>query len=291
MHTTFGDLDVELWCRECPQATRNFLQLAMEGYYDNTVFHRLIKDFMLQGGDPTGTGTGGESIYGKGFPDEIHSRIRFKRRGLLAMANENKSNSNHSQFFITLGECSWLDRKHTIFGKITGKTVFNLMRANEYATDKETDRPLSEIKIIDIEVLNCPFDIIPRSKNVVEDDGESTKVKNKKKKKKKKKSTKNLNLISFGEEEEEEIDGGGRMKSLHEVTSGSSKSSKPVTSKENDQDMGKPGNAGSKDVSLTTRRGQCSFSTETSRRNRKCNEENSTTIDRRSEENKCLWTN
>ena len=78
MHTTFGDLDVELWCRECPQATRNFLQLAMEGYYDNTVFHRLIKDFMLQGGDPTGTGTGGESIYGKGFPDEIHSRIRFK---------------------------------------------------------------------------------------------------------------------------------------------------------------------------------------------------------------------
>ena len=248
MHTTFGDLDVELWCRECPQATRNFLQLAMEGYYDNTVFHRLIKDFMLQGGDPTGTGTGGESIYGKGFADEIHSRIRFKRRGLLAMANENKSNSNHSQFFITLGECSWLDRKHTIFGKITGKTVFNLMRANEYATDKETDRPLSEIKIIDIEVLNCPFDIIPRSKNRVENDDEKTKVKKKKKKKKKKKSTKNLNLISFGEEEEEEIDG-GRMKSLHEVTSGSWKSSKHVTSKRIDQDMEKNGKAGLKDVS------------------------------------------
>jgi len=134
LKTSFGDLDVELWSRECPRACRNFLQLSMEGYYDDTVFHRLIKDFMLQGGDPTGTGNGGESIYGKGFPDEIHSRIRFKRRGLLAMANENKSNSNHSQFFITLGECSWLDRKHTIFGKITGKTVFNLMRANEYVS-------------------------------------------------------------------------------------------------------------------------------------------------------------
>ena len=240
MHTTFGDLDVELWCRECPQATRNFLQLAMEGYYDNTIFHRLIKDFMLQGGDPTGTGSGGESIYGKGFPDEIHSRIRFKRRGLLAMANENKSNSNHSQFFITLGECSWLDRKHTIFGKITGKTVFNLMRANEYATDKETDRPLSEIKIIGIEVLNCPFDIVPRIQHKVKDDALKTKM-GKKKKKRKKKSTKNLNLISFGEEDEEEEivkDGRGssRMKSLHEVTSLSKASSKRMTSKKNSQD-------------------------------------------------------
>ena len=73
---------------------------------------------MVQGGDPTGTGNGGESIYGSAFTDEFHSRLRFTHRGLLAMANENKPNSNHSQFFMTLGACAFLDRKHTIFGKV-----------------------------------------------------------------------------------------------------------------------------------------------------------------------------
>lgn len=88
-------------------------------YYDDTIFHRIIAGFMVQGGDPTGTGSGGESVFpGGAFADEFHSRLRFTHRGLLAMANENKPNSNHSQFFFTLDACEFLDRKHTIFGKV-----------------------------------------------------------------------------------------------------------------------------------------------------------------------------
>lgn len=89
----------------------------MEGYYDNTIFHRMVKDFIVQGGDPTGTGEGGESIYGETFKDEFHSRLRFVRRGLVAMANAGKDD-NGSQFFFTLGEARELNNKHTIFGKV-----------------------------------------------------------------------------------------------------------------------------------------------------------------------------
>jgi len=96
--TNFGPIDVELWCNECPRACRNFIQLCLEGYYDKTVFHRVIKDFMIQGGDPTGTGKGGESIYdgGKPFIDEFHQRLKFSRRGILGMANPGTPNSNGS---------------------------------------------------------------------------------------------------------------------------------------------------------------------------------------------------
>jgi len=89
-------------------------------YYDNTVFHRVIRKFMVQGGDPTGTGKGGESIYGKPFRDEIHTRIKFNHRGQVAMANENEPGTNHSQFFFTLDNAPHLDKKHTIFGKVGG---------------------------------------------------------------------------------------------------------------------------------------------------------------------------
>jgi peptidyl-prolyl cis-trans isomerase SDCCAG10 len=85
--TTLGEIDVELWSQECPLACRNFVQLCMEGYYDGCVFHRVIKGFLAQTGDPTNTGTGGESIYGEQFKDEIKTRLRFNRRGLLALAS------------------------------------------------------------------------------------------------------------------------------------------------------------------------------------------------------------
>lgn len=88
-------------------------------YYDHTIFHRIIAGFMVQGGDPTGTGNGGESIYGAPFIDEFHSRLKFNHRGLLAMANANKPDTNHSQFFFTLDACEFLERKHTIFGKVS----------------------------------------------------------------------------------------------------------------------------------------------------------------------------
>ena len=83
-------------------------------YYDNVTWHRIIKDFMIQTGDPTGTGTGGESIYGEPFADEFHTRLGFRHRGMVAMANAGKANTNESQFFISLGDkAPWLDKKHT----------------------------------------------------------------------------------------------------------------------------------------------------------------------------------
>jgi len=85
-----------LWAKECPRACRNFVQLCLEGYYDKTIFHRIIPGFMVQGGDPSGSGEGGESIYGAPFMDEFHSRIKFQHRGMVAMANTGKPNDNQS---------------------------------------------------------------------------------------------------------------------------------------------------------------------------------------------------
>ncbi len=155
-------LDIELWSREAPLTCRNFIQLALEGYYDNSEVGRVIKGFMVQMGDPTGTGLGGSSIWGKPFKDEIHGRIKFNHRGQLAMANGNKPNSNQSQFFITLDACDWLNGKHTIFGKVTGSTIFNVIRMGEVEVG-ENDKPTDPIRILSVEVLFNPFDdIVPR---------------------------------------------------------------------------------------------------------------------------------
>jgi peptidyl-prolyl cis-trans isomerase SDCCAG10 len=116
----------------------------------------------VSAGDPTGTGTGGSSIWGRPFKDEIHGRIKFNHRGQVAMANENKPNTNHSQFFITLGECEWINRKHTIFGKVTGNTIFNVMKLGEVEVGPN-DIPVDPIMITNVEVLWNPFDdIVPR---------------------------------------------------------------------------------------------------------------------------------
>uniref|UniRef100_A0A8C7EI03 Peptidyl-prolyl cis-trans isomerase n=1 Tax=Nothoprocta perdicaria TaxID=30464 RepID=A0A8C7EI03_NOTPE len=117
LRTTAGDIDIELWSKEAPKACRNFVQLCMEEYYNNTIFHRVVPGFIIQGGDPTGTGSGGDSIYGAPFKDEFHSRLRFNRRGLVAMANAGP-HDNGSQFFFTLGRADELNNKHTIFGKV-----------------------------------------------------------------------------------------------------------------------------------------------------------------------------
>lgn len=157
LNTTYGPIDIELWPKEAPKAVRNFVQLCLEGYYDNTIFHRVIKSFLAQGGDPTGTGTGGESIYGGVFPDEFHSRLRFKHRGLVACAGAGTPNSNASQFFMTLDRCDFLDKKHTIFGKVTGDSIYNLITLGEVETGKD-DRPVDPPpKILSVEVLWNPF--------------------------------------------------------------------------------------------------------------------------------------
>ncbi|VDP19466.1 unnamed protein product [Soboliphyme baturini] len=117
LKTTVGDIEIELWSKECPKAARNFIQLCLEGYYDNTIFHRVVPGFIVQGGDPSGTGLGGSSIYGEPFKDEFHSRLKFIRRGLVAMANGGP-NDNGSQFFFTLEKAPELQDKHTVFGKV-----------------------------------------------------------------------------------------------------------------------------------------------------------------------------
>lgn len=198
LKTTAGDIDIELWSKEAPKACRNFIQLCLEAYYDKTIFHRVVPGFIVQGGDPTGTGTGGESIYGAPFKDEFHSRLRFNRRGLVAMANAGP-HDNGSQFFFTLGRADELNNKHTIFGKITGDTIYNMLRLAEVDTDDE-ERPLNPHRIKSCEVLFNPFDdIIPREIKKPKKEKPDEKVKTLKPK-----GTKNFNLLSFGEEAEEE---------------------------------------------------------------------------------------
>lgn len=172
LHTSHGDIDIELWSEQAPMTCRNFVQLCLEGYYDNTIFHRIIKNMMIQGGDPTGTGQGicywrllkigGESIYDQAFKDEFNPRLKFSHRGIVAMANENRPNTNHSQFFITLGATDWLEGKNTIFGKVTGNTIFNVLKMGELATDNN-DRPHYPPTINSVSVITNPFpDIVPR---------------------------------------------------------------------------------------------------------------------------------
>lgn len=198
LKTTAGDIDIELWSKEAPKACRNFIQLCLEAYYDNTIFHRVVPGFIVQGGDPTGTGTGGESIYGAPFKDEFHSRLRFNRRGLVAMANAGP-HDNGSQFFFTLGRADELNNKHTIFGKVTGDTVYNMLRLTEVDIDDD-ERPRNPHRIKSCEVLFNPFDdIIPREIKKPKKEKQEEEVK-----KLKPKGTKNFSLLSFGEEAEEE---------------------------------------------------------------------------------------
>ncbi|VDO11193.1 unnamed protein product [Rodentolepis nana] len=197
--TTVGDIEIELWSKETPLACRNFVQLCMEGYYDDTAFHRLVKGFIVQGGDPTGTGEGGDSIYETPFKTESHTRLSFNRRGLLGMACP-EPNCNGSQFFFTLGEALELNGKHTLFGRVVGNTLFNMLRLADVEV-VNGDRPTRLHRILKTTVVLNPYDdIVPRQ------------IKAKKKDKKNDaeevqstaKATKNYSLLSFGEEAEEE---------------------------------------------------------------------------------------
>jgi peptidyl-prolyl cis-trans isomerase SDCCAG10 len=116
---------------------------------------------MVQGGDPSGTGNGGTSIYGGPFLDEFHSRLKFNRRGIVAMANPGATNMNESQFFMTVDQCPWLDRKHTIFGKIESQTIFNLLQISELETDNNYQPVFEPLPmIISANVIDNPFDDI-----------------------------------------------------------------------------------------------------------------------------------
>lgn len=200
LHTTTGDLELELFAKQTPITSRNFLQLCLDGYYDNTVFHRLVKDFIIQGGDPTGTGQGGESSYdGEAFADEFHSRLKFNRRGLLGMANTGQKDDNGSQFFFTLANTPELQDKNTMFGRIAGDTIYNLMKmAEAEIADGSEDRPMYPTRVTSTEIIINPFDDMVKRAQVVQ----KTESEAKKPKKTKRKAGKNL--MSFGGDEGEE---------------------------------------------------------------------------------------
>jgi len=128
-----------------PKACENFTGLAQKGYYDGLIFHRVIKGFMIQGGDPTGTGCGGGSLWGSAFADETPTGVKFDRKGLLAMANSGP-NTNGSQFFITVAPAMWLNGKHTIFGEVV--FGYDAVQKIENCKTGPGDKPLQEQKII-----------------------------------------------------------------------------------------------------------------------------------------------
>lgn len=143
--TTQGNFEVTLKADVAPKACENMIKLADKKYYDGIIFHRVIKDFMIQGGDPTGTGTGGQSAWGKEFEDEYKEGVTFSKKGLLAMANRGPS-TNGSQFFITTAETPWLNNRHTIFGEVT--KGYDVIEKIEKSKTDPFDKPVEEQKII-----------------------------------------------------------------------------------------------------------------------------------------------
>jgi len=148
--TTQGKIVFELMPEIAPKACENFMSLAESGFYNGIIFHRVIKGFMIQGGDPTGTGRGGKSKWGKEFGDEFAPGVVFDKVGILAMANRGP-NTNTSQFFITTGPAYWLNGRHTIFGTVV-EGYENVKKIEGVKTGRG-DRPVVEQKIIKAYVL------------------------------------------------------------------------------------------------------------------------------------------
>lgn len=144
LETNQGTIELKLFPDVAPKTCENFISLVQKGYYDGIIFHRVIKNFMIQGGDPTGTGRGGESIWGKPFKDEVRANITFDRPGLLAMANAGP-NTNGSQFFITVVPTPWLNMNHTIFGEVI--SGMEIVKKIENCQTKIGGLPVTEQKI------------------------------------------------------------------------------------------------------------------------------------------------
>ena len=147
LHTNHGDIEVTLFEEDAPKTVGNFVKLAGDGFYDGVIFHRVIKDFMIQGGDPTGTGTGGP---GYTFEDEFNDHKVV--RGALAMANAGP-NTNGSQFFIvTTDEAPWLDGKHTVFGEVVNG--MDTVDSIEGTQTGPGDRPVEDARIESVELVS-----------------------------------------------------------------------------------------------------------------------------------------
>lgn len=204
LHTTSGDIELEIFAAQTPLASRSFLQHCLDGYYNGTIFHRLVPGFIIQGGDPTGTGSGGESALdgGQPFADEIHTRLKFNRRGLLGMANGGAKDDNGSQFFLTLGKADELNGKHTMFGRIQASdTIYNLVKMGEaeLTEAEDSDRPMFPTKITGTEVLVNPFEDMVRRERAA-----PVAAAHAGPPKKKAKKTKAKQLLSFGGDDDYE---------------------------------------------------------------------------------------
>ncbi|XP_078447411.1 cyclophilin71 [Wolffia australiana] len=149
LHTSLGDVHLRLYPDECPKTVENFTTHCRNGYYDNLIFHRVIRGFMVQTGDPLGDGTGGQSIWGREFEDEFHKSLRHDRPFTLSMANAGP-NSNGSQFFITTVATPWLDNKHTVFGRVV--KGMDVVQAIEKTKTDKNDKPFQDVKILNVTV-------------------------------------------------------------------------------------------------------------------------------------------
>uniref|UniRef100_UPI0035902FCA peptidylprolyl isomerase domain and WD repeat-containing protein 1-like n=1 Tax=Myxine glutinosa TaxID=7769 RepID=UPI0035902FCA len=148
IHTTLGDIHLKLFPVECPKTVENFCTHSKNGYYNGHIFHRVIKGFMVQTGDPTGTGMDGESIWGGEFQDEFNHNLRHDRPYTLSMANAGP-NTNGSQFFIIVVPTPWLDNKHTVFGRVV-KGMEVVQAISNTKTHPKTDKPYEDISIVNI---------------------------------------------------------------------------------------------------------------------------------------------
>jgi len=148
--TSVGTFSIELYYNHAPRTCKNMIELANNKYYNNTIFHRVIADFMIQGGDPTGTGRGGESIYGGKFNDEITKELKHTGAGIISMANSGP-NTNGSQFFITATATPHLDGKHVVFGKVV--KGMDIVRKIENGETGENDKPVNAVVIADCGML------------------------------------------------------------------------------------------------------------------------------------------
>nr|CCA16856.1 peptidylprolyl isomerase putative [Albugo laibachii Nc14] len=155
LETNFGDINMEIHCDYVPRTADNFMSLCEAKYYDGVLFHRVIPGFIMQGGDPSGTGTGGDSIWKKPFSNEIDSRLSHDSRGIISMANSGPD-TNRSQFFITFRPCPHLDKKHSVFGNVVGG-VATLDRIEKVVTQPGEHRPMEDVRIKRAHVFANPF--------------------------------------------------------------------------------------------------------------------------------------
>ncbi len=151
IETSIGEFHIKLFAKEVPKTVENFVRHSRNGYFNNLIFHRVIKGFMVQTGDPKGDGTGGESVWGGEFEDEFHPSLRHDKPFTVSMANCGP-NTNGSQFFITTVPCPWLDNKHTVFGRVF--KGLDTVQAIENVKCDRNDKPMIDVRLFSIKIIS-----------------------------------------------------------------------------------------------------------------------------------------